>query len=186
MLHGYYEHRTTWIDTFQSKEYHHIFLYFQFDFLPHWRQGRGVSLVKEGVPVGQKTVALLDGWADAGCHSLAEEPWLAALGALVRMAPEEWLQGPRLVPAHQQLWLGVLHKASYISWGRFDVNVIQQYSCFKMNLISSTWDGSFSVCVCTQQVSPKYLTFTKVHCCCGPKNGNLVQFTSTEGNACQT
>lgn len=60
------------------------------------------------------TAPLLDYTADRSGHLFAKQPGFPALWPYRTVTAEKGLQGSCLVPAHQQLRLWILKKATYI------------------------------------------------------------------------
>lgn len=84
--------------------------------VPDGWQGLSVCLVKQCVPVRQKTVSVLNSRADRRGHFLSKQPRLTTFGHFCRVCPEKWLKGPCLIPADQKLRVWILHEAPYISY----------------------------------------------------------------------
>mmetsp|Transcript_22353 Transcript_22353/g.69850 ORF Transcript_22353/g.69850 Transcript_22353/m.69850 type:complete len:731 (-) Transcript_22353:901-3093(-) len=82
----------------------------------HWHAVE-VGCGKERVDVGQQAVPLAYRLTNALCVGLTQDPRLAALGLDVSVRAEEGVVRTHLVPAHEELRLGIVEESAHVRAG---------------------------------------------------------------------
>ena len=84
-------------------------------YVPHNGGSSFRGLVEQGVPEREELVAPPDGISHESHHVWLKQPWLTPPCVQVGVCSKEWVEGPALVPAYQELYIRVLEETTNIS-----------------------------------------------------------------------